>query len=112
MVRRPLRKRGTAMKRWTPAAAPAIAAAVVFATAAPASAKGADQATVTGPRLAAPIVVTGVGEPGSANSLGLLSEGSGLFAAMFGPDGGGPQLTDKQPTQTLGAKYQIAYRVP
>jgi hypothetical protein len=100
------------MKWWTPAAALAVSAAIVVAAAAPAVAKGADQATITGPGLAKPIVLTGMGEPGSGNSLGLLSEGSGMFVAMFGTDGVGPDLTENQPTAALGPKYEIAYRVP
>ncbi|NUT37116.1 MAG: hypothetical protein HOV79_29005 [Hamadaea sp.] len=99
------------MKRWTPAAALAVAAAIVIATATPAAAKGADQATITGPGLATPIVLGVEGEPGSGSGLGLLSEGSGLFAAMFGSGAGG-DLTDQQPTTALGPKYEIAYRVP
>lgn len=86
---------------------------VVLGTASPALAKGPDRATITGPGLAHPIVVGGNGEPGSADSLGQLSDGSGLFLVMFGPDGNiGPSLTSQAPPGQLGPKYELSYRVP
>jgi hypothetical protein len=92
----------------------AVAAGViVVATASPASAKGADQATITGPGLSKPIVIGGDGEPGSMEGLGQLSEGTGMFVAMFGPDAGtGQQLSPKAPAVDLGPKYLIEFRVP
>jgi hypothetical protein len=84
---------------------------VVLATASPALAKGPDQATISGPGLARPIVLDGNGEPGSGEHLGMLSDGSGLFLAMFGPSGG-QALTSEAPGGALGPKYELAYRVP
>jgi hypothetical protein len=89
-----------------------LTAAALLAAAAPAAAKGPDQVTITGPGLAKPIVVTGMGEAGSASALGRLSEGTGLFLAMFGPDQDGPGLHPTQPTAALGPKYLLEYRVP
>lgn len=91
----------------------AVAGLIVAVAASPASAKGADQATITGPGLAKPIVVGGDGEPGSTEGLGQLSEGSGLYTALFGPDSGmGAPLADKAPAGDLGSKYQISFRIP
>lgn len=91
----------------------AVAGLIVAVVATPASAKGADQATITGPGLAKPIVVGGDGEPGSTEGLGQLSEGGGLYTAVFGPDSGmGQPLTEKAPAGDLGPKYQISFRIP
>jgi hypothetical protein len=91
----------------------AIAGLMVAVAASPASAKGADQATITGPGLAKPIVVGGDGEPGSTEGLGQLSEGAGLYTALFGPDSGmGQPLAEKAPAGDLGPKYQISFRLP
>src|SRR3954470_313686 len=98
--------------RWRIAVLVAIVAAVVFGLAAPASAKGADQATITGPGLSKPIVINGDGEPGSVEQLGQLADGSGLFTLMFGGDNGSGQRLDPPPAGDLGPKYSIAYRVP
>jgi hypothetical protein len=87
--------------------------AAVLMTASPAQAKGADQVTITGPGISKPIVVGGNGEPGSAEGLGQLSDGSGLFVAMFGPSSSGAMtLTSVPPTGPLGPKYELVYRVP
>jgi hypothetical protein len=98
--------------RWRPVVFAATVGLVVAAWAAPALAKGPDQATITGPGLDAPIVVTGWGEPGSNGDLGGLADGSGLFVVMFSPAGSDPQLHPEPPTGELGAKYEISYRVP
>jgi hypothetical protein len=84
---------------------------IVLAWASPALAKGPDQATINGPGLARPIVITGFGEPGSVGNLGELADGSGLFLAMFGPDGEN-QLVSATPAGTLGPRYDLTYRVP
>jgi hypothetical protein len=84
---------------------------IVLAWASPALAKGPDQATITGPGLARPIVIAGYGEPGSVGNLGELADGSGLFVAMFGPDGEN-QLVIAAPAGTLGPRYDLTYRVP
>ena len=86
---------------------------VLLAWAEPALAKGPDQATISGPGLVRPIVVSGLGEPGSTDKLGELADGSGLFLAMFGPDGSsGQRLASEAPAGVLGPKYDLTYRVP
>jgi hypothetical protein len=98
---------------WRACLVAAIAAVVIVTTANPALAKGADQATITGAGLAEPIVVGGDGEPGSSGGLGQLSEGSGLFVAMFGPDAGdGTRMVRTAPAGPLGPRYELTYRVP
>jgi hypothetical protein len=98
--------------RWRIAMLVATVVAVVLGLAAPASAKGADQATITGPGLSKPIVINGNGEPGSVEQLGQLSDGTGLFAYMFGGDNGSGQQLAAPPAGDLGPQYSIAYRVP
>jgi hypothetical protein len=53
-----------------------------FAPAAPALAKGPSRASITGPGLARPVVVSGNGE--TQGRLGSLAMETGLFTAMFG----------------------------
>ncbi len=106
-----MRQRMTGPVRWRVLMVAATAGLLVLATGSPALAKGADQATITGPGLAQPIVVGGDGEPGSGENLGLLAEDSGLFAAMFGAMDGAA-LTSVVPAGPLGPKYELAYRVP
>jgi hypothetical protein len=102
--------------RWRALVVAATAGVLVLVSASPALAKGADRATISGPGLAGPIVVDaggdgGGGEPGSGGRLGALGDGSGLFLAMFGADGG-KRLADQQPAGALGPRYELAYRVP
>lgn len=98
--------------RWRVPIVLATAGLLVLAGTGPAFAKGADQATITGPGLAQAIVLGGEGEPGSnGDKLGQLANGGGLFLAMFGPDGG-QQLTPSAPAGALGPKYEVAFRVP
>jgi hypothetical protein len=89
----------------------ALSALFVGGTATPALAKGPDRVEISGAGLAKPVVVDGAGEPGSADMLGLLATGSGLFLAMFGPDGSGELLTTA-PAGPLGPRYTLRYRVP
>ena len=90
-----------------------VAALAVLLVAGPVAAKGADQATITGPGISTPIVVGGDGEPGSGEGLGQLEDASGLFVAMFGPESSGAMsLSSTVPAGSLGPKYEITYRVP
>jgi hypothetical protein len=97
------------------AAGVSIAAAITLAT--PALAKGPSQASITGPGLAHPIVVSGNGEPGQQGRLGNLAMETGLFTAMFGP---GVTVGSQAPVQprtpprpaSLGPRYTIIYTVP
>ena len=98
--------------RWRALTVLATAGLLVLAGTGPAFAKGADQATITGPGLAQAIVLSGEGEPGtSGDSLGQLANGGGLFLAMFGPSEG-QQLAPSAPVGALGPKYAVAFRVP
>jgi hypothetical protein len=98
--------------RWRALTVLATAGLLVLAGTGPAFAKGADQATITGPGLAQAIVLSGEGEPGtSGDSLGQLANGGGLFLAMFGPSEG-QQLAPSAPVGALGPKYEVAFRVP
>ncbi len=85
---------------------------VVIAWASPAMAKGPDQVTITGPGLNKPIVVSGYGEPGSGGNLGEIADGSGLFLVMFGSDGSSRRVVSQAPTDQLGPRFQLSFRVP
>ncbi len=84
---------------------------IVTGWASPALAKGADGATITGPGLAAPIVLD-LGAPGSGERLNQLTDGSGLYLAMFGGSESSLDLLSAPPGGELGPKYEIAYHVP
>ncbi|HEV8687809.1 MAG TPA: hypothetical protein VGQ84_11090 [Gaiellaceae bacterium] len=85
---------------------------LTLALAAPAAAKGPDQATITGPGLDGGKIVfrSGGGDPASGTTFGAFVESIGFFPAMFGqvPD---PML-DKRPSGNLGPRYKVVYRVP
>jgi hypothetical protein len=90
-----------------------IAAAITLA--APALAKGPSQASITGPGLAHPVVVSGPGE--TQGRLGNLALETGLFTAMFGTQVvvayQTPQpLRTPPPAASLGPRYTIVYTVP
>ena len=89
-----------------------LVVAVALALPAAAAAKGASQATIAGPGLAAPIVLksdTG-GDPSMGSKLGRLAESAGFFPAVFdqSPD---PMLR-KRPRGDLGPKYTVVYVMP
>ena len=93
------------------AAGMSIAAAITLAT--PALAKGPSQARITGPGLAHAMVVSGNGEPGQQGNLSTLTEQTGLFFVLFGPNAGvPPQLRTPPPKASLGLRYTIIYTVP
>jgi len=97
------------------AAGLSIAAAMTLAT--PAFAKGPSQASITGPGLGRPIVVSGNGEPGEQGRLASLAEQTGLFTVMFGAGASisGPapaRLHSPPPKATLGPRYTLVYTVP
>jgi hypothetical protein len=95
--------------RWRTLALMVTVGIAIGSWASPAAAKGPDQATITGPGLDEPIVVTGWGEPGSGGDLAGLADGSGLFGVMFES---GVGLLPEAPDGPLGARVEIAYRVP
>ena len=94
------------------------AVAVTAALATPALAKGATQASITGPGLARPVTVSAQGEalPGQGDTLSSLAEQTGLFTVLFGPDGGTPAepspLRTPPAAASLGPKYTVTYTVP
>lgn len=98
------------------AAGTAIAVAAAVAT--PALAKGATQASITGPGLARPVTVSAQGEalPGQSDTLSGLAEQTGLFTVLFGPGSGTPDgpspLRTPPAAASLGPKYTLTYTVP
>jgi hypothetical protein len=94
------------------------AIAVTAAVAAPAFAKGATRASITGPGLASPVTVSAQGEalPGQADPLSSLAEQTGLFTVLFGAGSGTRDepspLRTPPTTASLGPKYTVTYTVP
>jgi hypothetical protein len=98
------------MKMRLTLAATAFLAALTLPTTA--LAKGASEASITGPGLKGGGIHLkgGRGDPAPGTALGDLTNSAGYFPAMFGqqPD---PML-DRRPAGTLGPKYSIAWIVP
>src|SRR4026207_1930888 len=90
------------------ALAVAAALAVVF-TATSALAKGASEATITGPGLGDGITLAGEGQPGGVQLM-QLAEAAGFFPALFAPTPN--PLQTPRPTGELGPRYTIAYQLP
>ena len=96
----------------------AIAVTVAFAT--PALAKGATQASITGPGLTRPIMISAQGAsealPGGGDALSSLAEQTGLFMVLFGSGTGTPDepspLRTPPAAAALGPKYTVSYTVP
>jgi hypothetical protein len=92
--------------------------AVTAAVATPALAKGATQASITGPGLTRPLTVSAQGEalPGEGDTLSSLAGQTGLFTVLFGSGGGTPDepsaLRTPPAVGSLGPKYTITYTVP
>jgi hypothetical protein len=83
---------------------------VLVCLAAPAAlAKGASEASISGPGLAVPIVLAGEGQAGGDRVMRIAEE-AGFFPAVFAqtPD---PMLRD-QPKGQLGPKYTVEYVMP
>jgi hypothetical protein len=87
-----------------------LALALVLVAAPAALAKGATALRITGPGLDKPISLRGLGEPGTDTALAEISDNAGLFAVMFGDDGG--RLASERPAGELGPRYTITYSVP
>jgi hypothetical protein len=100
------------------ALAAGTAIAVTAAVATPALAKGATQASITGPGLGRPVIISTQGEalPGEADTLSILAGQTGLFTVLFGPGNdtpGGPSPLRIPPTAaSLGPRYTVTYTVP
>ncbi len=94
------------------------AIAVTAAVATPALAKGATQASITGPGLARPVTISAQGEalPGQGDTLSSLAGQTGLFTVLFGPGSGTPgepsPLRTPPAAASLGPKYTVTYTVP
>ena len=103
------------------AAGAAVAVTVALAT--PALAKGTTQASITGPGLARPVIVSvAAGSealPEQGDALASLADQTGLFTVLFGANIGDVAVPD-QPSRlhtppaaaTLGPKYTVSYTVP
>jgi hypothetical protein len=74
-----------------------------------AAAKGPSAAQITGPGLASPLQITGLGEGDSSTSLGLLVAEGGFFPEAFGQSPS-PLLRAQPPD--LGLRYLVTYTVP
>ena len=83
---------------------------VLLCVAAPAAlAKGASEASISGPGLASPITLAGEGQPGG-EELMAIAEAAGFFPAVFAqtPD---PMLAAR-PAGPLGPRYTVEYTMP
>jgi len=89
-------------------------AVLLLAVPTPAQAKGATGATIDGGGPgglpAGPITLRGDGEPGSSTDLGMLAQGTGLYAVVFGGDPGA--VLKAAPTDRLGPGYTITWTFP
>ena len=98
------------------AAGTAIVVAAAVAT--PALAKGATQASITGPGLTRPVTISAQGEalPGQSDALSGLADQTGLFTVLFGPGNGTPDgpsaLRTPPAAASLGPRYTLTYTVP
>jgi hypothetical protein len=103
----------------------AVGAAIAFtvALATPAFAKGATQASITGPGLARPVIVSAADGsealPEQGDALSGLADQTGLFTVLFGPSIGDIHMPDipsrlRTPpaAATLGPRYIVTYTVP
>jgi hypothetical protein len=94
----------------------AVLALAVLLLAVPtaAQAKGATGATIDGGGPGGlpggPITLGGDGEPGSSTDLGMLAQGTGLYAVVFGGDPGA--VLKAAPTERLGPRYAITWTFP
>jgi hypothetical protein len=79
-----------------------------------AQAKGATAATIDGGGPGGlpggPVTLRGDGEPGSSTDLGMLAQGTGLYATVFGEDPGA--VLGAAPTDRLGPRYTITWTFP
>jgi hypothetical protein len=87
---------------------------LALALAAPAAAKGPDEATITGPGLDGGKIVfhSGGGDPGAGSPFMSFVEAVGFFPAMFGQARVSDPMVDKRPSGSLGPRYKVVYRVP
>lgn len=86
-----------------------LVAALALLLPAGAAAKGPSEAQITGPGLASPLRITGLGEGDSSTNLGLLVTEGGFFPETFGQSPS--PLLRAQPSD-LGPPYVVTYTVP
>lgn len=82
--------------------------------ASPAQAKGPDRATLTGPGLEKPLVLSGYGSDGRG-PLGILTRQGGFWVQAFGAAAAGVnqgKVLAAKPNGPLGPRYLVVYRVP
>ena len=97
------------------ALATGMGVAAVVTLAIPAFAKGPSGASISGPGLTRPVVVSGDGEPGQPGRLATLAGQTGLFTVLFGAGGSVPApVRPRTPVRdaSLGPRYTITYTVP
>jgi hypothetical protein len=87
-----------------------IVAGLSLALAAPASAKGPTQATITGPGLDMPLIFKSKGDWATGTPFSALIDGVGFFPSVF-PQYPNPMLPAR-PRGDLGPRYTIRYGVP
>lgn len=86
-----------------------LVAALALLLPAGAAAKGPSAATITGPGLAAPLAIKGVGEGDTSTDLGRLVMDGGFFPQTFGSS---PNPLLRAAPSDLGARYIVTYTVP
>jgi hypothetical protein len=86
-----------------------LVAALALLLPAGAAAKGPSQAQITGPGLASPLKITGLGEGDSSTSLGLLVNDGGFFPQAFGQS---PSPLLRTQPKDLGQRYLVTYTLP
>jgi hypothetical protein len=86
-----------------------LVAALALLLPAGAAAKGPSEAQITGPGLASPLRITGIGEGDSSTNLGVLVTEGGFFPETFGQSPS--PLLRTQPSD-LGLRYVVTYTVP
>ncbi len=86
-----------------------LVAALALLLPAGAAATGPSEAQITGPGLASPLRITGIGEGDSSTNLGVLVTEGGFFPETFGQSPS--PLLRTQPSD-LGPRYLVTYTVP
>lgn len=86
-----------------------LVAALALLLPAGASAKGPSEAQITGPGLASPLKITGVGEGNASTDLGVLVTDGGFFPETFGQS---PSPLLRTQPSNLGPRYLVTYQVP
>ena len=91
----------------------AVLAVLLLVVPTAAQAKGATAATIDGGGPGGlpggPITLRGEGEPGSSTDLGMLAQGTGLYAVL---DSHAGALVQAAPTDRLGPRYTITWTFP